>query len=72
MTSYAQQLRNELTANAELARLRAAFAANPNGSVETSLSYSQAQALGFRVSSSQFGTYVSLPPAAGSSQYGDH
>lgn len=71
--NFATNLANQIAISQETMRLQQLFTSNPRGSYETSLSYSQAQTLGFIVYSSQIGgVCVSLPTVAGNSQYGDH
>lgn len=62
MNTFAQNLRNQITADREINRLRGLFQHNPDDSYETTLSYAEAKELGFEVYSSQRdGVYVSLP-----------
>jgi len=68
---FAEQLALNIQKQAEINRLQTLFSINPDNSIETSLSYAEATELGFVVSTSYQGTYVSLPNMV-SSQYGDH
>jgi hypothetical protein len=67
--NYAQELANSIYSQIELNRVTEMFKQTPSGSVETTLSYAAAKALGFEIHDSHQGRYISLPKP---SQFGDH
>jgi hypothetical protein len=59
--TFADQLRDSINSERELSRVTRLFQQRPNRTIETTLSYQQCKELGFVVSDSFQGTYISLP-----------